>query len=363
MMDSIEIVGYRCFKTMRLEGLTRVSVVVGRNNAGKTSLLDAVELLLLRNEPMSLVRSLWRRREVRSRGIDSQSSTAEILLDACQLFNGRELTPTSSFSISGLTNDRKQMRVHVAIDAATGTHYRRQPRNTVDSIAGELQMSTESTSSISSYVLHGTALVIETGFRGPPDQLIRPFVFAGTGNLDGRERARLWDLIVGNEEEDLVTNALRILEPNIDRIIFTVGDGYGGSPSPFVRMKGSSERVPLGNLGHGASRLFEIAILLAHARGGVFMVDEIEVGLHYMSMESVWRMILETAQKYDIQVFSTTHSKDCMQALASLYRRDRTLENIVSLHRLDAGATHSDRFSMNDVEIADDARVELRGLA
>jgi AAA15 family ATPase/GTPase len=120
--------------------------------------------------------------------------------------------------------------------------------------------------------------------------------------------------------------------------------------------------VPLGNLGHGASRLFEIAILLAHARGGVFLIDEIEVGLHHLAMESVWHMILETSQQLDIQVFATTHSKDCIQALASLYRRNRALQDVVALHRLEAGATRSERFSIDDVEVADDAKVELRGL-
>jgi predicted ATP-dependent endonuclease of OLD family len=362
MMESLEIVGYRCFKTMRLDGLTRVNVVVGRNNAGKTSLLDAVELLLLRNEPSSLVRSLWRRQEVRSRGIDPQGTKSDVVLDAGQLFHGREVNPNSSFIISAITSDQREMRIEARIDSAhVATMLSRHVL--VTSATNSLQVNAKPNIAQFDYEIHGAGLAYDVGALGAPDQLNRPFIFAGTGNLGGRERARLWDLIVGNEEEDLATNALRILEPNIDRVIFTVGDSHGGSPSPFVRMKGSSERIPLGNLGHGASRLFELAILLAHARGGVFMVDEIEVGLHYMAMESVWRMILETAQKYDIQVFATTHSKDCTQALASLYRRERTLENIVSLHRLDAGATHSDRFSMDDVQIADDARVELRGLS
>lgn len=200
-------------------------------------------------------------------------------------------------------------------------------------------------------------------FGGTPDQLIRPYVFAGPGTLGARERGRLWDLIVGNEDEDLVTAALRTIEPNIERVIFTVGDSYSSVPAPFVRMKDMSERVPLGNLGHGAGRLLEIALLLVQARGGVFLADEIEIGLHHTVMKEVWHLIVETAMRLDFQVVASTHSQDCIRALADLYGDNRSLVDVVALHRLDAFASKTERFSMDDIEIAEDTRLDLRGLA
>jgi hypothetical protein len=373
VIQSLEISGYRSFDTLRAEGLTRVNLLVGRNNAGKTSFLEALELLFLRNHPTALLRSPWRRQEVPSTGADpSTTGRSDALLDARQLFHGRELRLGKSFSITGKDERGDEIWAKAVIqpvsspprtadmDFQTADMYL--TLGALDSVNLTMRLTTEQRTSKRTYSLFGQALSVNTTMRGAPTELIRPFIFASTASIGARERGRLWDLIVGNEDEDFVTDALRILEPTVDRIIFTAGDSYGGMPAPFVRLKGMTERIPLGNLGHGASRLLEVALLLVQARGGAFLVDEIEVGLHHSAMESVWQLLIETSRRLDIQVFATTHSKDCIQALASLYRRSRELADVVSMHRLEAGATRTERFSMDDVEVADDARLELRGL-
>jgi hypothetical protein len=43
MISWIEIDNYRGFEHLKVEGLSRVSLIVGANNAGKTALLEAVE--------------------------------------------------------------------------------------------------------------------------------------------------------------------------------------------------------------------------------------------------------------------------------------------------------------------------------
>ena len=45
MIQSLTASGFRCFREILVEPLTRVNLFVGENNAGKTSLLEAVELL------------------------------------------------------------------------------------------------------------------------------------------------------------------------------------------------------------------------------------------------------------------------------------------------------------------------------
>src|SRR5712691_4457737 len=62
MLSSVMVTGYRTFRKLRVEGLGRVNLFVGKNNAGKTSLLDAIELLVLGNV-WALFRSAIRRGE------------------------------------------------------------------------------------------------------------------------------------------------------------------------------------------------------------------------------------------------------------------------------------------------------------
>ncbi|MEM9453086.1 MAG: AAA family ATPase [Myxococcota bacterium] len=348
VLQSITIRGYRCFTELKAEGLTRVNLLVGKNNAGKTSLLEALELLLLRAQPDCIIRSSWRREEMSSHGVGpSRSEPEDLLLDARQLFHGRHLDTTTSFLIEGTDEHDTPLKIDVWIVS--------DPDDWTLATSDERGNTEE-------WELQKTSIEIRKPWRYADfDRMISPFIFASMAGIDSHERARLWNLIVGNESEDFVTSAIQILEPEIERVIFTVGDGYNQTPAAFVRMKGMAERVPLGSLGHGASRLLDLALLMVQARGGAFLVDEIEIGLHHSTMESVWRLIIENARRLDLQVFATTHSQDCLRALANLYRDDRSMSDTVSLHRLDVGASRTERFSMDDLEIADEAHLELRG--
>ena len=42
------------------------------------------------------------------------------------------------------------------------------------------------------------------------------------------------------------------------------------------------------------------------------MIDEIETGIHYTRMKEFWKTIIVAAQKNDVQIFTTTHSKECL---------------------------------------------------
>jgi len=70
------------------------------------------------------------------------------------------------------------------------------------------------------------------------------------------------------------------------------------------------------------------------------IVDEIENGLHYSVLPDVWKLIFKTAKDLNVQVFATTHSKDCIEAFAQaaydspedgmLIRLERQGEKIVA---------------------------------
>lgn len=63
MIHSIQIQGYRGFERFEMTGLGRLNLLVGTNNSGKTSVLEAIHLLMARAEPGALWQLLWRRGE------------------------------------------------------------------------------------------------------------------------------------------------------------------------------------------------------------------------------------------------------------------------------------------------------------
>ena len=104
---------------------------------------------------------------------------------------------------------------------------------------------------------------------------------------------------------------------------------------PVVRVKGIGERVPLKSLGEGMNRLLEIALALIECENGVLLVDEIENGLHYSVLLDVWRLIFKTAKDLNVQVFATTHSKDCIEAFAVAANESPEDGMLVRLERRD----------------------------
>jgi ABC-type transporter Mla maintaining outer membrane lipid asymmetry ATPase subunit MlaF len=104
-----------------------------------------------------------------------------------------------------------------------------------------------------------------------------------------------------------------------------------------------------------------IAAALVGVEGGTLLVDEVDTGLYYGVLTDVWRLILETSARLDAQVFSTTHSWDCVRsfqdALATV--SDGDLECLIRLER-DGDTIQPVSYSKDELEIAIQQDIEVR---
>ena len=64
MLDSVELENYRGFKRYRLAALAPVNLLVGKNNCGKTSILEAVQFAAAGGHYEVLFSTAWQRGEV-----------------------------------------------------------------------------------------------------------------------------------------------------------------------------------------------------------------------------------------------------------------------------------------------------------
>jgi AAA15 family ATPase/GTPase len=56
MYTSFEIENFRCFNRLKVDKLARINLITGKNNSGKTSLLEALWLHAAPNNPMLTLR-------------------------------------------------------------------------------------------------------------------------------------------------------------------------------------------------------------------------------------------------------------------------------------------------------------------
>ena len=127
----------------------------------------------------------------------------------------------------------------------------------------------------------------------------------------------------------------------------------------IVRLRGSTEPVPLKSLGDGAVRLFSAALALANSRNGFLLIDEAENGIHYSVQRNFWRMVLRSAHKDNVQVLATTHSWDCVRGFAQAAAAEDAEGVLVRLDR-DGEEMRAVEYSEAELETAAEQGIEVR---
>ena len=373
MISSLELTNYRGFERYRLSGLARVNLLVGRNNSGKTSILEAVNLLDVADDPRILNRIAFDRGEVSS--VWDDKGRGEDFTNVFHLFHGHEPKLGESLAIS---SDGRGIRLLLddpnnglgATDFAIS--YRNPgPRSKLIAPASQIRFALDIKSHPSTgerlfwFVTEGGSLVEGPipGFRRAPWRRNAVSQFINAGSLGVESMREMWDTVnlEGNPAD--VISAMQILEPSLDGLFFLTSeksardDAKGGI---LVAVDGRSRRVPLGSYGEGMRRLLALSLALACARGSILLVDEIDTGLHYSIMGDLWQLVVEMARRYDVQVFATTHSLDCIRGLAWLCEHHPELGQDVSLQKIETVLEEAVAFDARSIRIAAEQDIEVR---
>lgn len=346
MIKKLEIAGFRSFANFKIEKLARVNLFVGKNNTGKTSLLEALEILAL-GTPDGLFQSPRRRLEYFYQ--DQSGAYSQFT----HLFYGHDLRPDAHFRIKAPQFGVVDCRVIEAdLDEQIGLFEDLDRPNQLDRL--KIEFKSRNT---------GRPVSFSAGSDVPrvyrSDSIEKPVNFVGTEEIAGRDLSRQWDQVVLTPEEDRVTSALQIIEPRIERIAF-LAEGRRSTPGVFLKLSGTPVRLPLGSVGDGLKRILSLAIHLSTSAGGWLLVDEIDTGLHHTVIADLWRLVIRTAQRLDVQVCATTHSLDCVRALASVVLTDSLTSNEVLLHRVETGLDETVIYTPEELAVASDQHLEVR---
>jgi hypothetical protein len=353
-ITSVEIENFRCFRKLRVDGLAQVNLIVGANNAGKTALLEAIEAVMSRDNPFVLYRASLERGEYRRRH-ETDEDVVEI--DLRHWFHGHAISSgvtfriratsdqelTSSWSLEPVPTGTRDLRYVPAGLSLVSQHLPPRKRQDVHVVSKQPLTADGWLSAVTPRALHSFGL-----------QLDPPVGFIATNRLVPRQLASLWTNVVLTPAEQRTVDALRVIDPRIERIAISESDGAK------VLLSGTTGPVPLGSLGEGVSRALTIALHLALTPRGFLLIDEIENGLHWSVMPKVWRFLVETALAGQTQIFAVTHSKDWLEGLADLHRTTPELAAQVAVHRLEAGEPTSIRFDAERIAEYVEMEMEAR---
>lgn len=368
MYSSIEISGFRSLEQVRLEGVSRVNLLVGTNNSGKTSVLECIGLLHSAGD-QRVLRSLL---EMRGEWLPDEDRGR--VYDIAQLFSCRDMS--RRIRISGQRSVRgsppeaiaAELSVQTGHGPVDGLPLQYDDDEADDESPARLVWSTsEGTSKFRAALTADGMLPVRQVSRpnwSADDETPRVQII-GTGGLVSGDVSDIFEDVVLTDAEDRAVEAMQLIEPRVERLAVLPsrraphGDSARGGI--LLRLQGIDGRVPIGSVGDGMWRLLGLALALARARGGVLLVDEIDTGLHYTVMQKMWTMIAKRSKSLDVQVFATTHSRDCYESFASVADPDAVPPGDLTIHRLEPGHGKSSvQFSEHEIAAVAERDLEVR---
>lgn len=317
MLERVHIRNYKGIKDYSFEGFKRFNLLVGMNNAGKSSFLEALYLFASNfslNSVATVLRSRGYLSGVRQLGGDQQ----EVFLEAItSLISGRSIEEfyRSGIEIEGDGHDVKCKminRVENPIIKEEGIFDIQELGETNDVVEiGEnpgllVKLDGERAVSYSLNRLNSFRLRAEYGQRC---QLVR------TSQINREENPNLFDKITMTPYEKHLVPALQIINSRISAINFLKTDSL--DRVPYVALDGVNTRCRLSSMGDGMNRLLTIVLALLNCENGFLLLDEFENGLHYSVQEKLWQVIMRLSVDLNVQVFATTHSNDCLRSFVS----------------------------------------------
>ncbi len=123
---------------------------------------------------------------------------------------------------------------------------------------------------------------------------------------------RLSELIESDRKLKMI-QLLRNLDPDV-RDLQIVTDKYTGAPNILVRHLRSGG-VPVSVLGDGFRRALAIALAIPQASGGILLIDEIETALYVSFLQKLFSWLIRTCEEFNVQLFATTHSLEAVTGM------------------------------------------------
>lgn len=371
-ISSLTVERFRSLRYLRLEGLGRVNLITGRNNTGKSSVLEALRILASEASPPLLASILRYREEDMGDGEEpGRPVDVESLSQLGSLFSGvPQISEIREPILLAANGGRRSMKLTISVGFFSEERDQEGTRRLVPKQAelfstGELL----------------PALVIEAGaarrtitleqlrrfyYRGRvmrqdivqeprlPCVFVSPYGGERTANL-----GPLWDKIALTDREKDVVKALTIIDSDILAVSMVGGEGSRQMRTAIVRSKAFARPVPLRSFGDGLNRLFGIILSLVNAKDGLLLIDEFENGMHHSVQLDVWRGIFRLAKLLKVQVFATSHSWDAVESFQKAAAEDPEEGLLIRLSKK-GDAVIPTLFREQELAVAAREKIEVR---
>jgi hypothetical protein len=347
MINSLSLKNLRCFEDVLIPDCRRINVIVGRNAAGKTALLEGIRIAV--GGTPQVVFQLNNARGAAYYGQMQSREQFESLWSS--LFYKFEASRTISTQVTD--TDGHEATVSISYDPSQPVTPASQPGNPFTSLTTIIPIKFDRVSFAGeNSVLYGTLLAqgqlhLEAGV----ELGVATEFFASSWLLNPQQNAQWFSqLSLENKDREVVDAVRKEFDPLISDIqVLSLSQFVPASvyaTVPFLQSK-----IPLPLLSAGITKFFSILAAILYRKNGVVLIDEVENGLYYERLPALWETMLRLAKANDTQLFVSTHSDECLQALLPLIKENPSDFSLLRAERTNGSSTVA-HFSSMEFEAA-----------
>jgi energy-coupling factor transporter ATP-binding protein EcfA2 len=307
MINDIEIRNFRCYEHLKIPSCRRLNLMVGDSGSGKTALLEAIFLALGQSTDLPL-----RFRQNRGLGGTFTGSSRQIEEG---IFGGLFYRWDTQRTISVILNGSGPETRTVMMTRAPAEVTLAFPpeHDAVVRTAAPIQFvwtNSEGHRFVVQPILTPQGMVLASTNEDLPDF----FLFGANTAYTSDETAGRFSLIsragrAADFVKSLITDYKWINGLSIEVL--------AGAPVLYASLVGRKELIPINDVSSGINKMVSIAAAIASRERSVVLVDEIENGIYYKHLPALWTNILAFVRTYESQMFISTHSGECIEALVT----------------------------------------------
>lgn len=352
MIQHIEIENYKAFKKLNMDDLRRITLISGKNNIGKSTLLEAIFLHIDHNAADSFIKV---------NGFRGANATGALSVWT-PLFYRMDTSKTIKIAVQ----DEEGTAV---LAYSRDDHYRPEKAEGVsEDIVREFHNASMGSYSIKysfekgDFVEDGHFLLNGNDFwrqfksnrkdNGTMAAWPTKYFNAAFARMDDSLMNGIGKLELEGKKNEII-DILKIMDPDVKDIVTISVEG-----ATYLYLRYDNRMVPLRQSGDGMIKLLNICLSMIENASGLILVDEIETGLHYSMYGEFWRIISQISKKVNCQVIATTHSYEMISAI----RGSNELQDDFAYYRL--GKKNEDtiayRYDYAMLDSALDAEMEVR---
>jgi energy-coupling factor transporter ATP-binding protein EcfA2 len=310
MINSAVIRNCRCYKDAGLTNCRTLNILVGKSASGKSALLEALFLALGPSPEIALRLRGWR-------GFDRVMSGTQIEIESAvwsDLFHRFDLDTPISIDLRGSGKHTRSLHVSYA-QSETFVPITDEPKS-LSFAPSPVQFE---------WIRHdGASFKVRPQFSGQGFQFVgtehppvdASFFSSSHPYFTADTAKRLSNLSKRRQDGYVVKQVLREF-PFIRGLDVQshVGTSMLHADIPYL-----PEKVPVNLISSGVNKFITLLVAIAAQPGAVVFVDEMENGFHYQRYFSVWKVLYEACKRFEVQLFASSHSRECLEALADACR-------------------------------------------